>query len=336
MNMSNAVTRYKKKLLKGTILLSAGVFLSAPALADYPKRPITLVIPYGTGGATDISSRALAQSLSDEVAKPIVLVNRTGAGGATGSASVAYANGNGYTMLAARVGSHSVNPAMKSNLPYKLSDFKFVGVYEINPVVCATNSESGIKTMDQLVNRVKSNPGTVSYSSSGVGSMPHLAGAMALDQFGVEKILETTIHLPMRGGGAAATAVLNGTATFICTNSSSLAGFIKNGLMNPLMVTTSSRVEGIDAPTAAELGHPELEKLVGWTGIAGPKTLKPEVVEAWEKWLSRASSNPEFVKKMENLGSVIVNMGSREAEDFINAQYLTFKKLVKKLDMQIN
>ncbi len=324
------------KTLQGALCLGAGLLLSVPALAEYPKRPISLVIPYGTGGATDISARALAQSLADEVAKPLVLVNRTGAGGATGSASVAHARGDGYTVLAARVGSHTVSPAMKSTLPYALSDFKFVGVYEINPIVCATNSDSGIDSMDQLVSKVQSSPGTVSYSSSGVGSFLQLSAVMILDAFGVEKPLETAIHLPMRGGGEAATAVLNGTATFICDNSSTLAGFIKNGQMTPLMVTTKERINGIDAPTASELNHPELEKLLGWTGIAGPKDMDLEAVESWEKWLAVATRNPEFIGNMEKLGSVIVSMGPKESEEFINDQYSIFKKLVDKLDMRVN
>lgn len=324
------------KAIKAGLCLSAGLMFSAQAMAEYPKRPISLVIPYGTGGATDISARALAQSLADEVAKPLVLVNRTGAGGATGSASVAHAKGDGYTVLAARVGSHTVSPAMKSNLPYVLSDFKFVGVYEINPIVCATNSDSGIDSMEQLVGKVQSSPGTVSYSSSGVGSFLQLSAVMILDAFGVEKPLETAIHLPMRGGGEAATAVLNGTATFICDNSSTLAGFINNGQMTPLMVTTKERINGIDAPTASELNHPELEKLLGWTGIAGPKDMDMEAVESWEKWLGAATRNPEFVGNMEKLGSVIVNMGPKESEEFINEQYGIFKRLVDKLGMQVN
>ncbi|MEH6628494.1 MAG: tripartite tricarboxylate transporter substrate binding protein [Motiliproteus sp.] len=329
--------RSSKKVVHAAVLVGVATMgIASEAFADYPKRPISLVIPYGTGGATDISARALSQTLSAQVPKPIVLVNRTGAGGVTGSASVKAASGNGYTMLAARVGSHTVNPAMKSKLPYALDDFKFAGVYEINPVVCATSSDSGIDSIDQLIDMVKKTPGSVSYSSSGVGSMNQLAGAMVMDAFGVEEPLKNVVHLPMRGGGAAATAVLTGTATFICTNSSSLAGFIKNGQMNPLFVTTKERVKGIKAPTAAELGHPELESLVGWTGIAGPSSLDSRVVDAWAGWLKTATSDPLFIRKMENLGSVVVSMNPEESTNFVQNQYQTFKVLVDKLGMKVN
>src|SRR6056297_2359579 len=115
--------------------LGATALVTGPALAEYPERTIQMVIPYGTGGATDLSARALSKPLGEIVPESIVLSNRTGAGGATGSVSVRDADGDGYTMLFARVGSHSVNPAMKATLPYTIDEFRFVGVYEINPVV---------------------------------------------------------------------------------------------------------------------------------------------------------------------------------------------------------
>jgi tripartite-type tricarboxylate transporter receptor subunit TctC len=318
-------------------LLAAGlaVGVAAPAQAEYPTQAITLVIPYGPGGATDISVRTLAKPLSKIVPQPVLPVNRPGAGGATGSVSVANADADGYTMLAARVGSHTVNPAMKATLPYTLDDFRFVGVYEINPVVCAVAEASDIKSMDDLVAKVKASPGAVKYSSSGVGSMLHIAGAMVLSSFGIEKPLEEAVHLPLKGGGEAATAVLAGTADFICTNSSALASFVANKQLRPILVTPKEGVEGFDAQTAAALGHPELEQLVGWTGIAGPKDLPDEVAAKWREWLAEATTDKEFVEVMEKSGSVIRLMSPEESQDFIRKQYETFRKLVDQLGMRI-
>jgi tripartite-type tricarboxylate transporter receptor subunit TctC len=162
----------------------SAIGLAGAAQAEYPERPVTMVIPYGPGGATDISGRTIAAPLGKIVPQPILMVNRTGAGGATGSVSVKNAAPDGYTMLFARVGSHSVNPAMKATLPYTLDDFRFVGVYEINPVACAVKADSDIKSMEDLVTKVKASPGKISYSSSGVGSLLHIAGAMVLREFG--------------------------------------------------------------------------------------------------------------------------------------------------------
>ncbi|MDD9722045.1 tripartite tricarboxylate transporter substrate binding protein [Sulfitobacter sp. PR48] len=307
--------------------------LATAAAAEYPERPVNMIIPFGAGGATDISARTIAEPLGKVVGKPLIMANVTGAGGATGSVAAMNAKPDGYTMLFTRVGSHSVNPAMKATLPYTLDDFRYVTVYEINPFACAVAADSDINSMDDLVARARE--GGVSFSSSGVGSGLHLGGVMVMDAFGVEDPLNQVTHIPMDGGGAAATAVLAGTATFLCTNSSALASFVSNGQLKPLMVTTSEPVVGFDAPTAADLGKPELEQLVGWTGIAGPKDLPDEVAAKWGEWMQAAAGDEEFVSRMEAVGSIIDVMSPEEANEFIRTQYNTFKDLVDRLGMRI-
>lgn len=322
--------KFVKAAFVGAVAL--GITATA-AFAEYPERPINMVIPYGAGGATDISARTIAEPLGAAVGKPLVMSNITGAGGATGSVAVQNAKADGYTMLFARVGSHSVNPAMKATLPYTLDDFRFVTVYEINPVACAVTPASGIKSMDDLIAKVKA--GGVAYSSSGVGSLLHIAAVMVLKEFGIENPLKAATHIPQKGGGAAATAVLTGTATFICTNSSALAGFVSNGQLVPLMVTTAKPVAGFDAPTAADLGKPALHQLVGWTGIAGPAGLPDDVAAKWGEWMATATADEGFRSKMEARGSIIELMDPKQANEFIQGQYKVFRALVDELGMRI-
>ena len=315
---------------------AAAVALSvsmAGAQSDYPDRSINMIIPYAPGGATDISARTIAEPLDNVVPESVVMTNRTGAGGATGSVAAKNADPDGYTMLFARVGSHTVNPAMKETLPYTLDDFDFVGVYEINPVACAVKEDSDIKTMDDLIAKVKE--GGVSFSSAGVGSFLHIASPMVLKEFGVENPTEQVTHIPLRSGGEAATAVLNDTATFICTNTSALASFVKNDQLHPLLVTTAEPVEGFDAPTSADLGKPALEQVVGWTGVAGPAGLPEEVTAKWREWLKEATDNQKFRDQMEARGSVIRLMGPEESNEFIRDQYEVFRQLVDDLGMRI-
>lgn len=325
----------KKRFVGALSALAVAMAASTAFAADYPSRPVNMVIPYGPGGATDISARTLAEPLGKVAVTPLVMVNKTGAGGATGSVSVKNAKNDGYTLLFARVGSHSVNPAMKAALPYTLDDFRFVGVYEINPVACAVDAKSDIKSMDDLIAKIKANPGKLSYSSSGVGSLLHLAGAFVLDEFGIKKPLEAAIHIPLKGGGAAATAVLTGTATFICTNSSALASFVANGQLRPLMVTTAEPVTGFDAPTSVDLGKPALQQLVGWTGVAGPAGMSDKVAKVWGDYLSKATADAGFLEKMQARGSVIRLMDPKESQAFINGQFSIFRALVDKLGMRI-
>ncbi len=319
--------------LKAALAALAISASATAAMADYPERPITMIIPYGPGGATDISARTIAEALGEAVGSPVIMVNRAGAGGATGSVAVQNAKPDGYTMLFARVGSHTVNPAMKATLPYTLADFRFVGVYEINPVACAVKADSDIKTIDDLIAKVKA--GGVSYSSSGVGSLLHIAAAYVLKEFGIADPVKDAIHIPLKGGGAAATAVLNDTATFICTNSSALASFVANKQLKPLLVTTAEPIVGFDAPTSADLGKPALTQLVGWTGIAGPDDLPDDIAAKWGAWMKTATDDADFRQKMESRGSVIRLMQPAESQAFIEGQYAVFRKLVDDLGMRI-
>ncbi len=158
---------------------------------------------------------------------------------------------------------------------------------------------------------------------------------MVLSEFGVEDPLGQATHIPQQGGGAAATAVLNGTATFLCTNSSALASFVANEQLKPLMVTTAEPVVGFDAPTANDLGKPRLNQLVGWTGIAGPDDLPDDVADKWGTWMAEATGDATFRETMEARGSVIELMDPVAANEFIQAQYETFKALVDELGMRI-
>jgi tripartite-type tricarboxylate transporter receptor subunit TctC len=293
------------------------------------------VVAYGPGGATDISARHLAAVATKYIPVPLLVVNRTGAGGATGTAFVANAPGDGYTMMVARVGSHTVDPAMKANLPYSIDDFRYVGVYEIGPVICATSPQSGITGIEQPIEAVKERPGELSCSSSGVGSMLHPAGVLVLDAFGIEKANGKVVHLPFCGDGEAARQVIAGNATYICTNSSALMGHIQSGALVPLIVTTPERLEGVDAPTARELGHPELGALVGSSGIAGPKSLVDEAFDAWVGWLDQITQDEEFLERMKKLGSIVVRTSPEESVEFIRNQYNVFETLVDKLGMRI-
>jgi tripartite-type tricarboxylate transporter receptor subunit TctC len=315
--------------------MGAALAAALPAAAEYPTRAIQMIIPFGPGGATDLSGRALATPLSRIVSQPIVLTNRAGAGGATGSVAVRDADGDGYTLLLARVGSHTVNPAMNPNLPYTLEEFRFVGIYEINPVSCVVNSNSEYQTMDDLINAVQERPGTVLYSSSGVGSLPHFGALMVLDAYGIGDLDDTVIHIPTEGDGQGLTAVLQGTSDFFCGSTSPAAPFIASGQMRPLMVTSSERLDGFDAPTVHELGKPELAALVGWTGLAGPADLPDDVVEKWGAWLAEAVQDEDFNRFMTSGGSIVELMSPEDSVKFVNEAYEIFRRLVVALNLEI-
>lgn len=332
MQLRNAIKK-TLGLLAVPLALAAG---TSGALAEYPTKSITLVAPYGPGGASDLASRTLASVAPTYLEQPVLVINRTGAGGVTGSTYVYNAKNDGYTLLLARIGSHTVSPAMKSNIPYEYDKFTYLGLLEVNPVICATSTEKPYKSLDELKKAIQDDPGALSYSSAGVGTLLQVAAVMVMDEIGIDNPNKAAIHVPFKGGGNAATAAATGQVDFVCTNSSALVSHIQGGKLRPLMVTTPERLSDVpDAPTVAELGYPALEVLVGWSGVVGPPDLPQEVVDTWAKTMMKVKEDKSWNRFTTRLGSVPRVLGPKEAKAFVTKQYDTFSNLVERLDMRI-
>ncbi|MCP5366105.1 MAG: tripartite tricarboxylate transporter substrate binding protein [Hyphomicrobiales bacterium] len=324
------------KTLATGVALAVGLAAGTALAAEYPSKPITLVAPYSAGGASDLASRTLASVAPTYLGQPVLVVNRTGAGGVTGSTFVNKSKPDGYTLLLARIGSQSVSPAMKANIPYKYNDFTMIGILELNPVICATASSKPYQSMKDLIDAVKANPGKLSFSSAGVGSLLHIAVPFVLDTVGVENAKTAMNHVPYKGGGQAATAAVGGHVDLVCTNSSALAGHIASGKLRALMVTTHERVAvAPNAPTAAELGYPQLERLIGWSGLFGPPNMPEDVTAKLRDMLQNVKKDKAWNKFTTALGSVPYILDGPATKEFVDGQFNAFDSLVKKLDMKI-
>lgn len=322
----------------GAAALSLGLALAGPAGAqeDYPTKPVNLTAPYGPGGASDLASRTLASTAPAYLGEPMLVTNRSGAGGVTGSTYVLNSEPDGYNLLLARIGSHSVSTAMKSNIPYDWDDFTYLGLLEVNPVICATSTDRPYESLDDLVAAIEENPGMLTYSSAGVGTLHQVAAVLMMDTVGIEDPVNAAIHIPFKGGGNAASAAATGQVDFVCSNSSPLMTHIEGGKLRPLLVTTPERLDDVpDAPTVAELGHPELEVLVGWSGLVGPPGLPEEVVETWAGVLQQVKDDKSWNRLTTQLGSVPRILSPEQTVEFVKGQYETFSELVERLDMRI-
>lgn len=326
----------KLRILFGALVAPlALVAATSMAAAEYPSKPITLVAPYGPGGASDLASRILASVVPQYLGEPVLVINRTGAGGVTGSAFVYNSKRDGYTVMLARIGSHTVAPAMKT-IPYEYDKFTYLGLLEVNPVICATATTKPYKTLNDLIDAIKKNPGKISYSSAGIGTLLQVAAVMMMDQVGIKDPVKAAIHVPFKGGGNAATAAFTGQVDFVCTNSSALMSGILGGKLRALMVTTPKRLSEIpDTPTVRELGFPDLEVLVGWSGIAGPPDLPQEVVDKWAAALQKVKGDKSWNKLTTRLGSVPRILTPAETRKFVGKQYKVFSDLVQRLGMRI-
>ena len=319
-----------RKLAVLGLSAAAAVMMVAPGqAADYPNRPITLVAPYGPGGASDLHARVVAGTATKYLLQAVLAVNKTGAAGVVGSHFVVRAKKDGYTLLSARVGSQAGVPAFNPNVPYKWDDFTFLGLTERNPFVLVVNPKSGVKTFKEFVAAIKSGKMT-KYSSAGIGTLLHLAALVMADEIGIDA--DKLTHIPYKGGGKARAAVVGGQVDFSFQNLSATIGALRAGQVIALAVTTKKRFVAIpDVPTVSELGHPNMETIIGWSGIFGPPGLPKPVIDKWVSVLQSLKKDKAFNKLIKNLGSIPDIRGPAETKAYVKNQYETFKKVVAKL-----
>lgn len=305
----------------------------AAVAADYPSKPVTLVVPYGPGGAADLAARTLSTEAPEYLGENILVVNKTGAGGVVGSTQVAKSRNDGHTLLMARVGSQATVPAINRTIPYKWDDFTFLGLIEKNPFVLGVSADSPYQTFDELKEAI-TNGERLSYASAGVGTLLHMAMLIMLDDIGVDS--EALIHVPFKGGGKATAAVVGGHADLIFHNLSGLSGAIESGQIRPLLTTTPERFATIpDTPTAQEMGHPNLENVIGWTGVWGPKDLPEDVVAKWVEVLGAIAADESWLDATQKLGSVPAILSPDDTKAFVEGQVNTFSTVAEKLNMVI-
>lgn len=324
------------KLMQKLVCAAVGAVclaLAGTALADYPAKPVTLVSPYGPGGAADLAARTIAGTAPSYLGQAVLVVNRTGAAGVTGSTTVAKGKPDGYTLLLARVGSQAAVPAINRKIPYKWDEFTFLGLLELNPFVLVVNADSPIKSLDDF-KAAASGDEKPSYASAGVGTLLHVAMVMVLDQFGLPQ--DAMKHVPYKGGGKAAAAVVGGHVDMMFQNLSGVIGNIQAGKLRALAVSTPQRVAAIsDVPTVAEAGYPALETVVGWSGVWGPPAMDQAAADKWVEVLGKLKDDKAWNKLTKGLGSIPSVRGPQETKAFVENQYEAFKTLAEKLGMTI-
>lgn len=325
--------RLFSRLLKTTAGLALSAAVTAAYAADYPSKPVTLVSPYGPGGAADLAARTLSGTAPSYLGNGLLVVNKAGAAGVTGSTFVAKGRKDGYTLLLARVGSQAAVPAINKKIPYKWDDFTFLGLLELNPFVLTVKADSPYKTFDELKVAIKKGE-KLSYASAGVGTLLHLAMVMTLDDIGVDQ--KALKHVPFKGGGKAAAAVVGGHVDLFFQNLSGVIGNIEAKKLIPLAVTTKERLPSLpDVPTVAELGHPNLEAVVGWSGLWGPKDLPQNVTDKWVDVLAKTSEDKAWLKLTKGLGSIPYIQSPEDSKAFVQKQYEQFSDVTERLGMTI-
>lgn len=309
----------------GAALMVSGVH----AQENFPSKTVRILVGSQAGGGVDAFSRIIAQKLQDLWGQPVIVENRTGASGSIAADAVVKAPPDGYTVVMATPNSHTTGPHVLK-FPYDpLRDFTpLVHAMDV-PTLLVVNNSLPVNSMKELVDYLKSNDGKLSYYSSGIGSIQHLAGEQFKIKAGVK-----AVHVPYRGSAPAIADVIAGSVTFGFDPVSATLGFIQGGKLKPLAVAAPARAKSLPGlPTTAEAGYPGVE-MATWYGLLGPANMPRAVVDKWNQDVQRVLAMPDVARKIATVGAE-VGGGSPEAfAAFLREQHAKMGTLAKEANVR--
>ncbi len=309
-----------------TALAACWLAVGAPAWAqaDFPNKPITVVVGYPPGGSTDLTGRVVAEILAKQLKVTTLVDNVGGAGGTVGAQKVVNAQPDGYTLLLGANNEVAISRLINPNLRYDgTQDFSPVGLVASQPMVLVASAKTGVKTTDEFLKLVKTKPGQFSYGSSGVGTALHLTGEMLKDKAGL-----FMVHIPYRGVAPLANDLLGNTLDFGVFVLSSGLPHIRSGKVVALGTSEAKR-SAVTAQIPALSEHPQLQGLdiSSWFMLVGPKGMPPAVVAKLQKALQDGLQDPAMRKKLEDSGSTVFT-GKEDAAAYLTSETVKFKKIV--------
>lgn len=321
----------RRKLLAGAVACAA-LFSGVAAAADaYPTRPITIVVGFPPGGATDIVARVLGKYMGDRLGQSVVVENKPGATGSIASVSVATAPPDGYRILLTAAGPHGVMPAIAAHLPYDaMADFTPIGAICGGPNVLVVNNSLPVKNVQELLAYAKRNPGTLNFGSTSLGSSAQMGGELLKKMGGVD-----IVHVPYQGGGPMMTALISGQVQMAIDNLPSALPHIQAGKVRALAVTTPARFPGEpNIPTVAESGLPGYEVL-SWNGLLGPKNLPAPIVERLNKELNASLQDEAFRAQLLRLGLEAYGGPPSRLTGIMTGEITKWKEVVRANKLQL-
>lgn len=316
-----------------TIALLCCAPLSALAQADYPSKPITLVVPFPPGGVTDIAGREVARNLTKYLNQAVVVENKAGAGGNIGTQYLAASKPDGYTLGLLTVSAMSIAPHVTKNLGFNPSqDFTPITNVIITEGAIVANAATPFSSVKEFVAYAKANPGKVSYASVGNGSIPHLTAEMFAQRAGI-----SLLHVPYKGTGPALQDLL---ANQINLSFESSVGTSFNnvtaGRLMVLAITGPKRSAVVpDVPTVAESGFPGFSAQ-GWFGLFGPANLPPKILETLNKAVTDALREPEVIARFEKLGVQPDPQAPAAFAKFLEVESAKWGDVAKSLKLELN
>jgi tripartite-type tricarboxylate transporter receptor subunit TctC len=313
----------------------AAAFAAAPDMtaAEFPTRPIKLVIPYAAGGPTDIFGRLVAEYLGKDLKQAVFVENKPGAQGAIGAEMVAHAEPDGYTLLGTSGSVIILNPLLYKKLSYDpAKDLRMLALATEVPVVLCVNPSVPAKTIAEFVAYAKQNPGKLNFGSSGPGSFTHLAAEMFKQMAGIHMT-----HIAYKGAAPALTDVMSGNIQLMFESVSLALPQVRSGMLRPLGISSAQRNSDLpDVPTIAESGYPEYFVNV-WNGVAVPAGLPDDVTRILTDSLDRVLNDSAFRASLQKVGySVFRPRSAASIAEFIDADRARWSGVIKAQNISLD
>ena len=299
--------------------------------ADWPERPVRVVIPFGPGSATDVIPRIVFDQVSRELGQQIFIENRGGAGGTIGEAAVAKADPDGYTFLTTS-SAHTIAPALYSKLSYStVDDFATVAAIGSVPNVLIIAPSRGIKTVQDFVKEGKANPGKLTFASLGVGSAVHMSAERFRFSAGYD-----ALHIPFKGGAEALNEVIAGRVDYYFCPIATALPHIQAGKLLALAVSSPTRAPQLpDVPTTLEAGFPNSDYSF-WIGTFAPAKTDKAVIEKFRAAIAKALADPTVKAKLEAIGAQPATLSGDDFAKQVKGEFSTYADFAAKTGMKIN
>ena len=286
-------------LAGGTAALALPFIGSASAQAQWPNKPVKVIVPFAPGGTTDILGRLMAQKLSEELGQQFVIENKAGAGGNIGADMAAKSDADGYTFVIGTPGPHVINQYIYKNQPFDgVKDLAPVIVIARVPNLISINPNVKANNLKEFIALAKAEPGKMSYASPGNGSTGHVATELLKSMAGID-----LVHVPYRGSALAITDVIGGRVELSLDNLPAVQPHVEGGKLRPLAVTTAKRwPEMPDVPTVDEAGVPGYEAS-SWFTIAAPAKTPAAIIARVNKSVNAYMADKDMIARMRKLGA---------------------------------
>lgn len=299
--------------------------------AGYPGKTIRLIVPWPPGGGADVLSRMLSPKLAEGLGQQIVIDNRGGAAGNIGAEMTAKSAADGYTIAFAYSGTHSINPHIYSKMPFKESDFAPIIWLSSVPQIVVVHPSLPVKNIKELIALDRGRPGQLSYGSSGNGAINHLAGELFNHMTGTK-----LVHVPYKGGGPAAIALISGEIGLILGEPAPLLPHINAQKIRAIAVTTSKRSLFLpDLPTVSESGVQGYD-VTSWNGMLAPAGTPPDIVKRLNAEFNKIISEAEMRKRMISNGYEPIGGPPEKFGEHIRAELAKWAPVVKRANVRVD